>query len=260
MSTLPRQRREAQIPYSRFLQEVRDDGVASVTIVGERISGKLVKPISWPPPAAKPPAPKAPDAGEPAATDETPAPYEYFRTVLPSIGDPRLLPLLDHHHVVIDVQETTTPWLFELLIAWGPFLLLVGLFGWMSRQAMRRQAGIFGLGRSTARRYARERPDTTFDSVAGADEAKADLREEVDFLRQPTKYHRLGARIPRGVLLVGLPGTGKTLLARAVAGEARVPFFSLSGSEFVEMFVGVGASRVRDLFEQAKAAAPESAR
>src|SRR5690242_17786263 len=115
---------------------------------------------------------------------------------------------------------------------------------------------MFGLGRSTARRYARERPDTTFDSVAGADEAKADLREEVDFLRQPKKYHELGAHIPRGVLLVGLPGTGKTLLARAVAGEARVPFFSLSGSEFVEMFVGVGASRVRDLFEQAKTAAP----
>jgi cell division protease FtsH len=126
----------------------------------------------------------------------------------------------------------------------------------MGRQASTNQARIFGFGRSQARRYTRDHPEVTFADVAGADEAKAELQEEVDFLRQPQKYHALGARIPRGVLLVGPPGTGKTLLARAVAGEAEVPFFSLSASEFVEMFVGVGASRVRDLFTQAKAAAP----
>jgi cell division protease FtsH len=126
----------------------------------------------------------------------------------------------------------------------------------MGRQASTNQARIFGFGRSQARRYTQDRPAVTFADVARADEAKAELQEEVDFLRQPQKYHALGARIPRGVLLVGPPGTGKTLLARAVAGEAGVPFFSLSASEFVEMFVGVGASRVRDLFTQAKAAAP----
>jgi len=137
-----------------------------------------------------------------------------------------------------------------------PVLLLVLVLVWMGRRAAQSQAGIFGFGRSQARRHVTDRPEVTFDDVAGADEAKADLQEVVDFLRRPQKYHDLGARIPRGVLLVGPPGTGKTLLARAVAGEAGVPFFSISASEFVEMFVGVGASRVRDLFAQAKAAAP----
>jgi cell division protease FtsH len=135
-------------------------------------------------------------------------------------------------------------------------LLLLGFFWWMGMKAPQNQAGLFGLGRSKARRYNEGEPKITFDDVAGADEAKSDLQEEVDFLRHPAKYHRVGARIPRGVLLVGPPGTGKTLLAQAVAGEAGVPFLSLSASEFVEMFVGVGASRVRDLFNQAKATAP----
>jgi cell division protease FtsH len=127
---------------------------------------------------------------------------------------------------------------------------------WIGRQATKGQANTLGFGRSKARRYTGDRSAVTFKDVAGADEAKQELREVVDFLRNPIKYHDLGARIPRGVLLVGPPGTGKTLMARAVAGEAGVPFFSISASEFVEMFVGVGASRVRDLFEQAKAAAP----
>ena len=127
---------------------------------------------------------------------------------------------------------------------------------WMGRQAVRGQAGISGFGHSRARRYEGEGPRVKFVDVAGADEAKAELQEVVEFLRDPQRYHNLGARIPRGVLVVGPPGTGKTLMARAVAGEADVPFFSLSASEFVEMFVGVGASRVRDLFEQAKTVAP----
>jgi cell division protease FtsH len=126
----------------------------------------------------------------------------------------------------------------------------------MDMKATQNQAGLFGLGRSKARRYNMDQSRVTFDDVAGADEAKSDLQEEVDFLRHPAKYHNVGARIPRGVLLVGPPGTGKTLLARAVAVEASVPFLSLSASEFVEMFVGVAASRVRDLFNQAKATAP----
>jgi cell division protease FtsH len=137
-----------------------------------------------------------------------------------------------------------------------PFLFLLGFFVFMGRKAAQGQRGLFGFGHSQARRYSRDHPAVTFGDGAGADEAKAQLQEEVGFLRHIEKYHDVGARIPRGVLLVGPPGTGKTLLARAVAGEAGVPFFSLSASEFVQMFVGVGASRVRDLFVQAKAEAP----
>jgi cell division protease FtsH len=137
-----------------------------------------------------------------------------------------------------------------------PFALLMGFFWWMGQRAMKQQSSIFGIQRSSARQFNSEEAKESFDDVAGADAAKQQLLEEVDFLRHPDKYHSVGARIPRGVMLVGPPGTGKTLLARAVAGEAGVPFFSTSGSEFVEMFVGVGASRVRDLFNKAKAAAP----
>ncbi len=148
------------------------------------------------------------------------------------------------------------PWFVEMLFEWGPLVVLFGFFWWMSNRAVRSQSGMFGFGRMRAKRYNSEQPKVTFNDVAGADEAKSELKEEVDFLRHPQKYHDLGARIPKGVLLVGAPGTGKTLMARAVAGEAGVPFFSLNASEFVEMFVGVGASRVRDLFRQAKDAAP----
>jgi cell division protease FtsH len=144
-----------------------------------------------------------------------------------------------------------------LLLTEGlPIVFLVAFCLLAGRQAARGQSGLFGFGRSNARRYTGDHPEVTFADVAGAGEAKLELQEEVDFLRNRQKYHDLGARIPRGVLLVGAPGTGKTLLARAVAGEAGVPFFSISASEFVEMFVGAEASRVRDLFVQAKAAAP----
>jgi cell division protease FtsH len=241
----PKRSPEAEIPYTTFLAQVRGDNVSRVLIVGDRISGTLVKPIRWP------------DAAGGAAPSPPPQEYRAFRTTLPAaVGDPGLLPLLESHHVTVEARPVTTPWPVELLATWAPLLLLFGVFWWMGRQATRQQAGLFGFGRSRARRYTRDRPQVTFNDVAGADEAKAELQEEVDFLRNPQKYHAMGARIPRGVLLVGPPGTGKTLLARAVAGEAGVPFFSLSGSEFVEMFVGVGASRVRDLFTQAKAAAP----
>jgi cell division protease FtsH len=146
--------------------------------------------------------------------------------------------------------------LVTLLITWGPMLLLVGAILWMSARAGKGLGSQFGFGKSEAHRYTSDQPKVTFDDVAGADEAKSELQEEVGFLREPEKYHAIGARIPKGVLLFGNPGTGKTLLARAVAGEAGVPFLSLNASEFVEMFVGVGASRVRDLFKQAKELAP----
>jgi cell division protease FtsH len=164
--------------------------------------------------------------------------------------------LLEAKGVEVDVAPPPSPWLAAILSNALPLLLLVGLMFWMGRHAAQNQTGIFGFGRSKARLHEGHHSDVTFEDVAGADEAKGELREIVDFLRNPQKYHDIGAHIPRGILLVGPPGTGKTLMARAVAGEADVPFFNLSASEFVEMFVGVGASRVRDLFEQAKASAP----
>ena len=273
----PKENLEVEIPYSRFLQEVKADNVASVNIDGEEITGTFIKsPQGAPSPSS---APKPESAGKPgggvtadhsktqsqgnappqgnasgvAAAD---AQQRNFKTIFPqTIGDTSLMSLLSQHNVTVKVRPAASHWFFTLLTNGFPILLLVLFFLWMGRQATQRQSGMFSFGRSKARQYSPAQP-VTFADVAGVDDAKADLEEEVDFLSHPKKYHELGARIPRGILLVGPPGTGKTLLARAVAGEAGVRFFSISASEFVEMFVGVGASRVRDLFERAKAAAP----
>jgi cell division protease FtsH len=250
----------ANIPYSTFVSEVQAGNVQQVSIQGADIKGSFVQPVPASVLLATPtatgstqPTPAAASTG----TTTTTTAYTNFQTTFPEVaGDPTLLPLLESHKVVINVSSPSTPWFVALLTNAFPFLLLLGLLVWMGRQAARSQAGIFNFGRSQARRYTQDRPTTTFADVAGADEAKAALTEEVDFLRNPAKYSSVGAHIPRGTLLVGPPGTGKTLLARAVAGEAGVPFFSISGSEFVQLFVGVGASRVRDLFAQAVAAAP----
>jgi cell division protease FtsH len=253
----PKPRPEVTIPYTTFLDQVRANNVAKIQIIGDKIVGSFVKPFVWPetkPGVTKPRPAKTEAQNVPSAAPNT---YTDFDTSFPAaIGDPSLLPLLEAHKVVVDVRPPSSPWLLELLANWFPTLLLVGFFWWMSVNARKSQSGLFGLGRTKARRYNEDQAKVTFNDVAGADEAKSDLQEEVDFLSHPLKYHNLGARIPRGVLLVGPPGTGKTLLAKAVAGEAGVPFFSLSASEFVEMFVGIGASRVRDLFSQAKATAP----
>jgi cell division protease FtsH len=180
-----------------------------------------------------------------------------FTSTLPPIDDPALLPLLKSNQVEINAKETGGgSVLLSLLSSILPLVLLFGFLAYQGRRVQQSQAGIFGFGGSKARVYDAERPKVTFADVAGQDEAKKELVEIVDFLKLPEKYRRLGARLPRGVLLIGPPGTGKTLMARAVAGEAAVPFFSISASEFVELFVGVGASRVRDLFTKAKAAAP----
>jgi cell division protease FtsH len=259
------------LPYSTFLQQVQKDNVSQVHIVGDGISGSLIKPLLWPEKTRKaesqtPSSPRVSESGPVAPPSQelgqetnqpTPAYYREFRTTFPAaLGDPSLMPLLASHHVTVKVSSATKPWLVDLLIGWLPMLLLVGLFWRFAANSTRRQSGMFGFGRVKTRPYSSAEARVTFNDVAGADEAKAELQEEVDFLRNPQKYHDLGARIPKGVLLVGPPGTGKTLLARAVAGEAGVPFFSINASEFVEMFVGVGASRVRDLFGQAKESAP----
>jgi cell division protease FtsH len=240
-SLWPRSHPDVEIPYSTFLAEVRADDVANVHIAGDSINGGFVKPFLWPKQEAKSSAKpelesKAADAAKasPAPSATPPISYTSFHTTFPAaIGDRELMPLLGLHRVVVNVSSTSTPWFIELLGSWLPLILLVGFFWWVGNRATRSQSGLFGLGRMKARRYTGEQQKITFNDVAGADQAKAELQEEVDFLRHPQKYHDIGARIPKGVLLIGAPGTGKTLMARAVAGEAGVPFFSLNASEFV---------------------------
>ena len=246
----PRAKPEVTLPYSAFLTQVDKNNVASVQISGSNITGTLNNPILG----------SAADLTPSATVQSTAAPaplYASFVTTFPDIqGDPNFIGLLHSHNVVINVSSPPNP-IWSILLTFGlPLIVILGLTLWISGRAKSGMAGITSFGRSKARQYTLDRPKVSFNDVAGVDEAKQDLKEVVDFLRNPDKYHTLGARIPHGVLLVGPPGTGKTLLARAVAGEAGVPFFTISASEFVEMFVGVGASRVRDLFEQAKKVAP----
>ena len=215
--------------YSSFIKQVRDGHVESVTFQGAEIVATRYN-------------------------------KDRFKVVLPSVGDPKLLDDLLNHDVNVEgkMPEEQSFWA-QLLIASFPILIIIAVFMLLMRQM---QGGLGGrgnpmtFGKSKARLLSEEQIKTTFADVAGVDEAKEDVQELVEFLRDPSKFQRLGGRIPRGTLMVGSPGTGKTLLARAIAGEAKVPFFSISGSDFVEMFVGVGASRVRDMFEQAKKQSP----
>ena len=247
----------AQIPYSEFVTQAKSDNVAAVTFNGQTISGTFRRPIEWPQGSAS--ASQVPVSGGIAAA---PAAYQDFTTTMPPTGDPELLPLLQRQGVTVDATDTSSGGspLWQLITMFItsvlPALLFIVFLYYITKQTQRSQQGLLGFGGSKARLFDAEKPSVTFADVAGQDEAKTELTEVVDFLRSRERYVKLGARLPRGVLLVGPPGTGKTLLARAVAGEAAVPFFSISGSEFVEMFVGVGASRVRDLFEKAKKASP----
>jgi len=227
----------ATLKYSDFLGYVNNNQVKDVLIQSGQITGTFNVSVNYP------------------ANSTTK--YTAFSTVEPDGNDPRLLSLLDNHNVTIDAKGPDQGnFLVSLLVNVLPIALIVLVLLFLSRRANQSQQNIFNFGRSRAKLILEDRPTTTFGDVAGVDEAKHDLVEIVEFLRTPAKYQRLGGRIPRGVLLVGPPGTGKTLLARAVAGEAQVPFYSMSGSEFVEVLVGVGASRVRDLFDQAKRASP----
>ena len=227
-----------EVPYSTFYQQVQNNNVKDVVFNGQDATGDFYNAISVP-----------------GSNNGDPSTHFHF-TQLPN-GDPTLIPLLNQHHVTYQAKVPgDNSFLLTLLYDLVPWLLIIGVFLWIARRATQSQQNIFSFGKSRAKLVLEDRPSTTFADVAGVDEAKNDLVEVVEFLKTPGKFQRLGGRIPRGVLLVGPPGTGKTLLARAVAGEAGVPFFSMSGSEFVEVLVGVGASRVRDLFDQAKKAAP----
>src|SRR5215216_1322645 len=250
---LPGPEAPVEVPYTFFKEEVRAGNVEAIYTQGDTVEGRFEKPVTYPP---KGEVGSEPDSSPPR-TSKT------FTTVLPSFVDPDLEEFLIDNGVEISaepIQEGGGLWQ-TLLFAFGPALLLIGGYIWLYRRAQQQGGGVGGaltsVGRSRARRYDQEQGTrVTFDDVAGIDEAENELVEIVDFLKDPEKYTRLGGAAPKGVLLVGAPGTGKTLLARAVAGEAGVPFFSLSASEFVELFVGVGASRVRDLFKQARENAP----
>jgi cell division protease FtsH len=243
------------IPYSFFKQQIDAGNVEDVTSVGDSIQGRFKTTVTYP--VEKSPAPAANPPASPPANRSTARTSMLFKTQRPTFADQDLERRLEEKGVVIQaVDESGSSW-FKLLVGFGPTLLLIAAFVWLTRRAAAAAGGgLFGLGRSRAKRFSEDQPKVTFEDVAGIDEAENELIEIVDFLKNPSKYQRLGGTVPKGVLLVGAPGTGKTLLARAIAGQAGVPFFSLSASEFIEMIVGVGASRVRDLFKQAREAAP----
>jgi cell division protease FtsH len=223
------------VSYSLFMNQVQADNVASVTLTDNSVTGTFKTPVK---------------------SDQSNQTSTQFNTTIPNLNSEDTIPALQRHDVKINVSSSSSNIWVTLLWQWGPILLIVGLIFWIFRRAGNAQGSIFSFGQSRARMYMGGKTKTTFADVAGVDEAKADLEEVVDYLKNPTRYSRLGGRLPKGILLVGPPGTGKTLMAKAVAGEADVPFFSMSGSEFVEMLVGVGASRVRDLFERAKKTSP----
>ena len=213
------------LEYTQFLQDVSQGEIKKVTVQGDQVTGDLQN-------------------------------GSFVTTILSN--DPAFTNALHEHNVSVTVKQPDDgmPTLVSVLINWFPMILLIAAWFWIMRQMQAGGGKAMGFGKSRAKLLTERQGRVTFEDVAGVDEAKDDLKEIVDFLRDPQKFQRLGGRIPKGVLLVGPPGTGKTLLARAIAGEANVPFFTISGSDFVEMFVGVGASRVRDMFEQAKKNAP----
>ncbi|MCF8024395.1 MAG: ATP-dependent zinc metalloprotease FtsH [Desulfobacteraceae bacterium] len=246
-----------KIKYTTFLQQLNSANVAQVTIKGDKITGSLKE-------KAHKPADQVTGAGgvftgKDSGQDngEKGPAYKKFVTYLPSFGDPDLMDVLQSQNVAVETEpESDTNWWY-LIFTLLPFVIL----GWLIYSQFRQfqgqgGEGLFSIGKSKARLYDRSQESTSFDDVAGAEGAKTELAEVVSFLKEPSRIRDLGASVPKGVMLVGPPGTGKTLLARAVAGEADVPFFSITGSDFMEMFVGVGAKRVRSLFADAKKNAP----
>jgi cell division protease FtsH len=229
---------QSRISYSQFRNEVEAGNVETVTVSGERISGELSSPVT-----------RTLDDGNELEVSN-------FVTFLPTFGDEGLFALLQQNNVEVITEPAQTITWWSVLSSLLPFLLLIGIALFFLRRTQNQGENVFSMGKSRARLYNKNKERTTFGDVAGAEGTKRELTEVVDFLKNPKRFEHLGGEIPKGVLLVGPPGTGKTLLARAVAGEANVPFFSITGSDFMEMFVGVGASRVRNLFEDAKKNSP----
>ena len=223
------------LSYTEFKAKVTGGEVAEVELKGQEVTGTY----------------RENDRGENARA-------QFFKTVLPPFDDPELMSLLENHRVAVRAVSSERSWLFTMLIVMLPWLLIISLFVVMNRKISEQMGtgGPFGFAKSKARRAQPEEIKVTFKDVAGLENVKSELEEMVDYLKSPEKYRLLGAELPKGVLLAGPPGTGKTLMARAMAGEAGVPYYSISGSEFIEMFVGVGASRVRDMFKTAKETAP----
>ena len=222
----------AQISYSDFLAQLREDNVEEVTVRGDRIEGSVHEEVE--------------------KDDIT---YTDFVTYTPAFGDDQLMPLLQEKDIQVYTQPERSPIFWYLLLSTIP-LLLIALLIYSQYRKMQGGGGMFGLGKSQAKKFDQGKQSTTFQDVAGAREAKVELMEVVDYLKDPGKIQEMGGKVPRGVILVGPPGTGKTLLAKAVAGESGVSFLSITGSDFMEMFVGVGAKRVRNLFEEARQNAP----
>jgi cell division protease FtsH len=224
---------DEELSYTEFRQQLEDENISSVTFAeGPKLEGELKRSLQV----------------DGTAVDR-------FHTLLPTEASQELLDSMETAGVEVSAEETGANWV-SYLISILPWILIIGLWFFFFRQMQAGGSRAFSFGKSRAKLLTGDTPQVTFADVAGAEEAKEDLKEIIEFLKDPAKFRRLGGRLPKGALLVGAPGTGKTLLARAVAGEAERPFFSMSGSDFVEMFVGVGASRVRDLFEQGKSHAP----
>lgn len=227
-----------EIDYSTFKMELRNDNIERIHVQGEQIHGTLKEPLQL------------------QISEEDTTHYENFTTYIPSFGDDQLFAMLDERDVVVSAEPESENYWWYILIFSLPLLVFI-FIGYTFYQRMQAQGkGMFNIGRSQAKLQDTSKKRTTFDDVAGAEGAKRELREIIEFLKTPERFEELGAKLPKGILLIGPPGTGKTLLARAVAGEAEVPFFTITGSDFMEMFVGVGAKRVREMFKNAKEMSP----
>ncbi|GJL48930.1 MAG: ATP-dependent zinc metalloprotease FtsH [Nitrospirales bacterium] len=228
-----------EVSYSEFKQQVRTGNVEKVVFKGDQIQGEFVNTVKV-----------MKNEGEERTSRS-------FSTTLPSVGDDALMPSLEEQDVTIHAETQENSWWSLLLISWLPWILIFGLILYAQKKVQDRMGGqILGFGQSPGKRFEQSESKVKFHDVAGLENPKKDLQEIIDYLKDPSRFQSIGAELPKGVLLLGPPGTGKTLLAKASAGEADVPFFSLSGSEFIEMFVGVGASRVRNLFANAKKESP----
>ncbi len=238
-------KKRENISYSEFKEKVAAGEVAKIQVKGQKVTGQYVE-----------------DEVETTSETDDQLQPPAFTTVIPPFEDPELISLLDNNNVIIDAEVDQTSWLGRVFISMLPWLLLIGFFIYINKK-MREQiggkgggTGLFGFGKTHAKKIKKKEVEVTFEDVAGLENAKKELKEMADYLKDPSAYLDLGAELPKGILLAGPPGTGKTLMAQAMAAEANVPFYSISGSEFIEMFVGVGASRVRDMFRVAKKNAP----